>query len=175
MPAFLPPVFAGAALLALASCGSGSGEQYAPACPQLQILPDAADLTRTNGKGIGLLDQVLSAQITAVPASCKAGRKGFVDAKLQVVVNASRGPAASGRTAQIPYLVTVTRGEQILDQKMYVLDAKFPENVDRLTLTGEEVDMAFPVTPERPASAYSIYVSFRLTASELAYNRAHPR
>jgi hypothetical protein len=173
--AHLRPVFAGFALLALAGCSSGGGDQRGPECPQLQLLPDAADLTRTNGNGAGLVDQVLAAHITAVPATCSAGKQGFVDAKVQVVMDAARGPAAIGRTAQIPYLVTVTKGQQILDQKMYVIDTKFPDNVDRLTLTGEEIAMAFPVTPEQPASAYSIFVSFRLTAAELAYNRSHPR
>jgi hypothetical protein len=171
----LRQLLAGFAMLALAGCGSGSADQHGPECPQLHLLPDAADLTRSRGDTADLLEQVLSAHITAVPATCAPGKNGFVDAKLQVVMEAARGPAATGRTAQIPYLVTVTKGQQILDQKMYVIDTKFPDNVDRLTLTGEEIDMAFPVTPEQPASAYTIYVSFRLTAAELAYNRGHPR
>ena len=35
----------------------------------------------------------------------------------------------------------------------------------------EEIDLALPVSAERQASDYKIYVSFRLTAAELAYNR----
>ena len=37
--------------------------------------------------------------------------------------------------------------------------------------------MLFPVTPEKSAAAYKIWVSFQLTPDELAYNRGqhwHP-
>lgn len=174
--ASLTPALALFATLALAGCSSGgTANQYAPECPQLKMLPDASDLTRVRGNGGDLLDQVLQARILAVPASCTRGAKGVVDATLHVVMDAARGPAASGRKAELPYLVTVMKGDRILDQKAYVIDAIFPGNADRLTLTGEDVNMAFPVTAEQPASTYTIYVSFRLTADELAYNRSHPR
>ena len=70
-------------------------------------------------------------------------------------------------------LVTVAIGERILEQKLFIAQAAFPANADTTRVLGEEVNFAIPVSPENPASNYTIYVSFRLTAAELAYNRRH--
>jgi hypothetical protein len=33
--------------------------------------------------------------------------------------------------------------------------------------------LSFPITRQKSAATYTIYVSFRLTPEQLAYNRAH--
>ena len=43
--------------------------------------------------------------------------------------------------------------------------------MDRVTVSGQDVTMNFPVTPQKSAAAYKIYVGFRLTPEELAFNR----
>jgi hypothetical protein len=173
---FLPPTRARlalplAGLLALAGCGTNSDQKFAPVCPQLKLLADAADLTRTRGQGTDLTDLVLQARITGVAASCSEGSRGSVDAVMKVMIDAARGPAATTRDADLPYLVTVTAGGQPIDQKMFIARATFASNVDRTTVQGEEVTLSFPVSQSRAITDYAIYVSFRLTASELAANR----
>jgi hypothetical protein len=158
------------AVAALAGCGN-NGDKFAPACPQLQLLPDAADLNRSRGTGTDLTDMILQGHITAVPASCADGGAGKVNAKIQVMMDAVRGPAATASTMELPYLVSIMSGEQIIQQKQYTAVAAFPPNVDRVRVAGEDIDMIFPVSADKPASNYRIYVSFRLTAAELAYNR----
>jgi hypothetical protein len=162
------------AALALAGCGPSS-DKFAPACPQLRLLNDAADITRMRGQGSDLTDLVLQARITEVPANCKAGAKGIVAADVTVVMDVTRGPAATGREAELPYLVTVVLGDQVLDQKPYTAKAVFPPNVDRIRVTGETINLAIPVSQDRAAADYTIYASFRLTPAELAYNRANRR
>ena len=162
------------AALLLAGCGA-KPEQFAPACPELKLLRDAADLTRMRGQGSDLTDLVVNARVVAVPGSCSEGSKGTVKAMIQVTFEATRGPAAPSRVIELPYLVTVLRGDRIIQQKPYVLPVEFAANVDRARFTGEEIDMVFPVSPEIPASDYRIYVSFRLTADELAFNRKGKR
>ena len=154
----------------LAGCG-GSSPQFAPDCPQLSLLRDAADLTQFRSGGQDLTDMVTDAQITAVPASCTYGDHGTVRSKLHLTMQITRGPAAQGRTAAVPYFVAVTDGDQVLDEQDYQMRTTFPTNVDTVTVNGEDVTLDVPVTQQKSAAAFKIYVGFRLNQDELAYNR----
>ena len=164
------PAVGFAVLAALAGCGP-SEQKFAPLCPQLKLLADGGDLTRMRGQGTDLTDLEIQARIAAVNASCSEGKGGSVNATLQVVIDATRGPASTVRSFDLPYLVTVTANGQPIDQKLFVAPVVFPVNVDRNSVAGEELALNFPISAERPVQAYTIYVSFRLTAAELAYNR----
>ncbi len=158
--------------LLLAGCG-GSADKFPPPCPSLALLPDAADLSRFTARGQDVTDMVVNARMIAVPASCSTGETSRqVNAKIQVSMTLTRGPALAGRTVTVPYLVTVTDGNAVIDQKDYSVTTTFPPNVDSTTVADAEIPMIFPVTPQKSAAAYAIYVSFRLTPQELAYNRA---
>lgn len=168
----------GLALLAplLAACGNSSDVRVAPACPQLAIVKEAADLVRTNGRGQDITDLVLDARITAVPASCKLGPKNTVEAELRVAVELVRGPAAQGRRVNVPYFIAVTDSQdRLLDKQEYSFQGDFPVNVDRVNTAGQPVTLAIPTSAERPASSFRVYVGFALTPEEVAANRARAR
>jgi hypothetical protein len=114
---------------------------------------------------------VLDARITAVPAKCQAGDPGTVKAVLAVSADLTRGPAAKTRAGGVAYFVAVMDGDRVVDEQDYGLDVRFPPNIDRVTATGKEITLIFPVTREKSAAAYNIYVGFRLSPEELAYNR----
>jgi len=154
----------------LAGCGDGS-MKFAPACPQIALLAEGADLTRFAGQGRDVLDRVLEARLTGVDGACRAGRGGDVVATLKVQAELRRGPAAQGRRLQLPYFVAVLEGDRILDRKEFTLDASFPANVDGIRLAGEELELRFPNTAERGAARYRVVVSLQLTQEELAFNR----
>ncbi len=154
----------------LAGCGP-SPDKFAPACPALKLLPDAADIVRTSGQGTDITDLIVRGRITNVPAQCKEGRRSTVAAEIKVGFDITRGPANPERTVELPYLVTVMLGDRVLDQKAFTVAATFPPNVDQVSVTADPVDLDFPVSADLPASAYTIYVSFRLTQAELATNR----
>jgi hypothetical protein len=161
------------ALLAIALLG-GCGpkaDDFAPACPDLKLLRDGADLTRFSPQGHDVTDMLLTARIVAVPASCKNGPRGTVAATMHVGVDVVRGPALPGRSAAVPYFVSILDGDRVLQQKDYTVTANFPANVDRVQVLGDQIDLLFPVSPTKTAAAYTIYVSFRLTPEELQYNR----
>lgn len=165
--AVLAPLVA-AALLS----GCGSGElQYAPACPQLSLLADGAELTRFAGPGRDVTDRVLEARISGVEASCRGARNGAVLARIKVGADVARGPAARGRAAQVPYFVAVMDGDTVLDRREFVLNAAFPANVDALRVAGDELELRFAEAGDRGAARYRIIVSLQLTEEELAYNR----
>jgi hypothetical protein len=165
--------FAALALLAaalLAGCGDGE-LKFAPACPQISLLADGADLTRFNGPGRDVVDRVLEARLTAVDGACRAGRNNAVVTTLKVQAELRRGPAAQGRRLQIPYFVAVLDGERILDRQDFVLEANFPGNVDGMRVTGDELELRFPSTADRGAARYRVVVSLQLSQEELAFNR----
>ncbi len=156
--------------VSVAAC-SNSTEKFPPACPSLAVLRDAADLTRYAAADRDLSDLALDARITAVPAKCERGEPGKVKATLSVAVEVTRGPAATGRRADVPYFVGVTEGTRVLDEQDYTIGVTFPPNVDRIRATGSDVVLKLPVSREKSAAAYSIYVGFRLSPEELALNR----
>ena len=165
-----------AALLPLlAACASGGDEaKFAPACPQLSLLRDAAELTQFAGPAGTPHDArtlLLSARITAVPATCGSGGEGEVRARLQLQTLLQRGPAAQGDTVAVPYFIAVTEQGNVLSEHDHTLTAKFRPNVDQIRANGEQVELVVPVTSTKTAAAYHLYVGFRLTKEELAYNR----
>jgi hypothetical protein len=176
VPAFVRPAAACLAVAAalLASGCSPPSDQFAPACPQLKLLPDGADITRFTPRGQDVTDEVMAAHITAVPASCKAGKKGFVQAALHVSMTVERGHALVGQTAAVPYFVTIMKGDNVLERKSYGINVGFPVNQDQVNVDTPDIDMLFPVEPGKTAQEYTIYVSFQLTPQELEYNRRNP-
>jgi len=94
---------------------------------------------------------------------------------VNVAVELTRGPAMEGRETDVPVFVAVTDGDAILDKKVYLMHATFPPNVDRVTLTPGETDLALPVSPSKSGAAYSIFAGFQLTADQLEQNRQRRR
>jgi hypothetical protein len=165
-------IFSLAGTVPLAGCDTGSG-QFAPACPQRSLLADAADVTLFRPSGQDITDTILDGRITGLNATCSSVNRNLVRAKLSVVAQLTRGPAAQGRRTSVPYIVAVTdSADNPLDREEFAFAATFPANVDTITVTGDEITLNFPVSPDRSAAAYKILVGFNLTPAELAYNRA---
>jgi hypothetical protein len=160
-----------ASVLLLGGCDNP--DKFAPACPSLAFLRDAADLTRFAPSGQDVTDMELQARLTGVPASCQrdADDPSKVMATLHVSAEVTRGPAAKTRDADLTYFVAVTEQEQVLNEQNFALHVSFPPNTDRVSVTDDEVDLLLPVNKNKTAAVYKIYVAFRLTPEELAYNR----
>jgi hypothetical protein len=167
----LAPSLALAALLA--GCGSISREPP-PFCPKLGLLPDAVDLTRFQpGPGRDITDIQLSGRIEAVPADCRRGDNNGATSRLTVRSTFERGTASKRRDASVTYVVTVLRGDDIVEQRDFPQAFSFPPNIDQISVASAPIDLNFPV-PAQGQANYRVFVGFRLTADELAYNRAHP-
>ncbi len=176
MPAMRFPAWLGAApLLALADCGGGTQDAFAPACPGAAIVRDAADLSRYRGGQRDLIDTVLEGRITGINGNCKRDGQDAVLTTIQVGIEITRGPAAPGRRADLAYFVAVLDGERILDKQVFPLRAEFPPNADRLRLAGDDVELRLKVEENKTAAAYRIEVGFQLTPEELEANRQRAR
>ena len=134
----------------------------------------AADLTRFNGRGEDVSDMVLNARLTTVRAECSAVGSSVVRTRLLGIgMDFTRGPALVGRGVSVPMFIAVTEGDRVLNEKDFMENVAFPPNVDRITVTEDTdgTEILLRVTPEKSAAAYTLFVGFRMTAAELAYNR----
>ncbi|MCQ4161813.1 hypothetical protein NON00_18020 [Roseomonas sp. GC11] len=166
----------GAALL-LAGCGSGDRgnpllDGKAP-CPAISILADGADLTRFRpGGGRDLTAMEFNASISGYKASCDfAPRNAGLDVTLKPSFLVERGPAATGRAAEMTYMVAVAQdGNPVAPPSLFGLKVEFPANVSR-SAGEDEVTIRLPGTPAQ-AARRQIWISFQLSPEELALNRA---
>ena len=154
----------------LAGCSSDPNT-FAPPCPRPSILRDANDLFRFRGAGRDITDTVLEGRITNISGSCKRDGRDAVAATVNVGIELTRGPAATSRVADIAYFVAVSEGDRVLDKQVYNLRAEFPENTDRVRLSGDSVDLRLPVSDTKTAASYQVTVGFQLTPAELQVNR----
>jgi hypothetical protein len=168
----LLPLFA----TALAACSETPEDaKFAPACPALSLLKDADNVTRFSGSGHDVTQMLMAARITAVPAKCMREDATHVRAVLSVAADVMRGPAAGRDAFNVRYFVAVTEGDRVLQEQDFAMPARFRPNVDQIKTSGEEIELLLPVTKTKSAAAYHIYIGFRLTPEELAYNRAQQR
>ena len=158
------------AVASLTACGPDL-PRFAPACPQVAILSDGADLTAFRAQGADLTDMVVDGRITGVSGKCALDDLTHLRTTISVNMDVARGPAARTRQADVTYFVSVSRGDAILDKRDYTLAVDFPRNSDRLRLTGDQVDLVLPVDDKLTGAAYSVLVGFQLTPDQLAFNR----
>ncbi|MHB0706493.1 hypothetical protein ACX4MT_06105 [Roseomonas mucosa] len=164
--------------LALAGCGSTDSKNplanaMAP-CPAVSLLGEAADLTRYRGLGRDIPSMVLDARLTGYQAKCDyaPGHKGL-DVTLRLAMAAERGPAATTRTASLPYFVAVTTADEgrILAKANYTAAVEFPANVNRVQTSGEEISIRIPAATPGEAAQRQVLLGFQLSPEELALNR----
>jgi hypothetical protein len=166
---------AGLALLALAGCADVNAprDAFAPPCPQRAILAEAGDLARYTPGGKDLTDLVLQARVTSMNGVCTKGPKPTLTrVSIIVGINASRGPAARSREADISYFVAVLRGDDILNKEVIPVHIAFPSNASAVAIQGDEVTIDLPTPKGVTAADYRVLVGLQLSPEELAHNRA---
>jgi hypothetical protein len=153
-------------------------EERAPQCPTAMLRPDASSLTRYDGRGTDLANLVLSGRLTNIKGACK-GLLGHheLTAHAHAEMELTRGPAATGRDVDVPYIVAVVKDGQVLEERDKVQHVTFPPNVDTVQVTGEDINFSFPTRRGLGGEKYTIYILFRLSPEELAANRRalHPQ
>lgn len=154
----------------LAGCGAGRG--FAPACPRVGILGDAADLRRYRDDSRDLTDLRINGRVTGIAGKCSAGEGATLHTELSVAFSVARGPAAASRSADLTYFVAVVRQGDILDKQDLPLHVNFPANTDQVHVTGAPVTLTLPTPKGVSGAAYQVLVGFQLSPAELAENRA---
>ncbi|MDA0787522.1 MAG: hypothetical protein O3B37_14655 [Proteobacteria bacterium] len=166
--------WAALALFVLAACQQGPAAP-APPCPNIVVVQDASEITQfLPGPGRDLTDVTLEAQIADFRGFCdtdiKDDRSGTVDVELQLLMVATRGPAAVSRDATISYFVAIAdKDENILAREEFETSIRFEGNRNRVSF-GEELTQKIPLQPGQLGDAFSVFVGFVLTDDDLKYN-----
>lgn len=162
------------AAMGVSGCQPGRIEDLLVSCPTLTLPADLADLTRYRaGSAPDLSTVVLDARVSAVDANCRRGRRDqSVDATISMRFQLDRGPAAPGRSVQIPWFIALLDADNnVLNRQTFVLPAQFGANTTRAAVSSQPVEISFPVGQTRRAQDYRIMVGFLLSEEELALNR----
>ena len=172
----IPGTAALSLLASLAACGGGSlSDAFPPACPRAAILSDAGSIIRYRPQappgGQDLTDMTLEGRIIGVSGKCERESRTKLGVTISARMRLARGPAAQGRTVEVPYFVAVTEGQRILDKQVATVRADFPRNADQVRLSTDETHLTLPISREKSGSAYDVLVGFQLTPEELARNR----
>ncbi|MFT5181762.1 MAG: hypothetical protein ACI8S3_001647 [Alphaproteobacteria bacterium] len=171
-------VFSVLALFALGACSSLVTETaVAPPCPHIVIVKDTAELTTFRpGPGRDLTDVVLDARINRFEGECEtdleSDRSGKVNVDLQLIFEATRGPANETRTGDFSYYVAIAdRNGAILAKKVFATQFVFEGNRNRLGGL-EELTQEIPLRAGQLGEDFDIFVGFQLNAEQLDYNHA---
>jgi hypothetical protein len=167
-----------AAPLVLSGCDSLSRlkGKTPPPCPPVYIMSDAAKITKYRpGSGRDLTDVEMEGEVVAFKGDCVYDAKGG-EVSLQLGFELRRGPAATSRTLDVSYFVAVPKFYPAPEAKgVFTFPVTFPDTVDRIRVTDDEVSMRLPVRTKELIDNYEIYIGFQLTPEEIENNRRTKR
>ena len=164
------------ATFSLAACSTLIGEaEVPPECPQIVIVKDTSQLTVFQpGPGRDLTDVLLDARIDRFGGECETDlepdNSGTVNVDLQLVFEATRGPANKTRAANFSYYVAIgDRSGAILAKKVFDVGFEFEGNRNRVGGI-EELTQEIPLRTGELGEDFEIFIGFQLSPEQLDYN-----
>ncbi|WP_137178848.1 hypothetical protein [Roseomonas sp. AR75] len=167
---------AAGAVLSLAGCGGGTSSTSQAPCPRIAILADGADLTQFRpGAPRDLTSMVLDARIIGFDARCDfAGRdRRAVEVRVTPRFEAERGPAAQGRSVELPWFVVLSDPADSVNlaRVTSATQVSFPANVARAVAAARPAAIMVQPAEGTQVRDYLVRIAFQLTPDDLAYNR----
>jgi hypothetical protein len=170
--------------LALAVTGCAFFDTTPPPgpCPRTAILADASSLVRfRDGPGRDLIDVSYVGRLASVTAECKYNldkktKTGTMTVTATVAMGVERGPANRDRRADFEYFVTLADAQrQPLEKSVFKVTARFPDNITRLVLTDDPIELKIPLKAGQTGRDFIVFVGYQLTEADLEYNRDRRR
>ena len=160
-------------LLVLAACQLVS-KGPPPPCPAIVIVQDAAEVTQfLPGLGRDLTDVTLEVEVADFRGFCETdiGNDGAVEVELEILMVATRGPAAKSRESGVRYFVAIAdQEENVLARAEFETAITFESNRNRIEFT-EELAQRIPLRSGKLGDDFSVFVGFVLTEEDLEFNR----
>ena len=142
-------------------------------CPQVAVLQQAQPLTLFAPNRTDVGGQISTAQITGLNGACVVNTKtNTMTVSLSPALLADNGPANQGAPLTLPWFVSISRGDQIIDKHVYATTLTFDGNVTQTAMAGRTVKVDLPDSPD--SAGIDILVGFQETPDQLAYAAAHP-
>jgi hypothetical protein len=163
-------LFAAAAAAALAGCGLFQKAETR-ACPDAVILADAKRITQFRpGPGRDLTDIEFEGEIARISGACAYGKRDLTVTLVADLV-ATRGPAARGEQATLPFFVAIAdEARNVVAKQVFESAIPVPRGQRRAGVR-EEIEQVIPLSPDEPAPYYEIVVGFQLSPEQLEQNR----
>jgi hypothetical protein len=159
-----------ASLFAFAACSTPAPPNTN--CPNVAVLEQASTLTAFLPGRQDVAAQITQAQVTGVAGSCTLEKKTHVlRLTFQAGFSATNGPANSSQILVLPYIVSISQGDNIIAKSNYSIALSFDGNASTASATSKPLTIKFPDTPDTAKT--DVLVGFQLTPDELAYNAAH--
>jgi len=162
----------GLVTLVLVSCGT----QKTAVCPRVAILNHASSVTKFAPTGpMSPNNAAYSVEMTDIKMDCKygGGNLSELEANVEVLVTARKGPKWQGGRGNAVYFVVVTdRSGTVLAKRTFPI--RF-ELGNKASLDFREASWMFVDLAQGKrtgGAAFEIWTGFQLTNDELRYNRA---
>lgn len=157
--------------LLLYACGGGERVSQR-ICPRVQLLEYADRLTEfAKGSGRDLTDVVLSGRLVDFDGECNV-EDDTVELDLTVEFVLERGPANRSREGRFAYFVAIPEFHPAArGKRVFPVEMKFESGVNRV-LYRDEIAIEIPVTGERRAPDFNIFMGFQLDRDQLRFNRS---
>jgi len=176
-PTKRPRTLAGATalgvLLSLSACDPADQSLFAPACPQVSIVGEAADSYRYDGRSLDVGSLVSHASMTGLTGNCVGAEKHAIRTRVSVSMNVTRGAAARSSDIDLPYFIAVVHNGTIIDKKIFTATAQFDANVSTTTLQTPVASIDVPGGRDNDGQSYTLEVGFQLDRAQLDYNHTH--
>ena len=159
------------AVVLLSSCGLVAPDSPPPACPEVVILADAAEMNRFVGQGRDLTDLSFKASVNNFVLDCLWREEtAQLESRLTIRFEAEQGPANTESKGKLEYFVAVVRPKgQILNRESF--DLVFPFQGTQ-TVVVDNVFPNFPLRAGETGADFVIYLGLVLSEAELSYNRS---
>ncbi len=158
-----------AALSVLAACSVFEGSSVA--CPAIDALDDARQLTRFKSGGSDLTDIEFEAQVGNLAAECRFDddtRVGAID--LDILFRARRGPASPATEHDFGYFVAVVDpAGDVAVRKAFSMQVPFEDDGTEISRE-ESLRLDIPTGENSSLASYRVYVGMELTKEQFERN-----
>jgi len=164
----LPALFC---LAALAACALPP--PLVTNCPNVAVLEQGSTVTEFLPGRQDVAAEIVQARITGVAGSCALEKKkNLLRVTFQAGFAATNGPANTGQTLVLPYLISISQDDAISHVTERSIALSFQGNATTASATSQPQNIELPNTAE--SASIDVLVSFHLTPEQLAYNATHP-
>jgi len=159
-------------LATLTGCGHlpfTKTDESAAACPAAVVLKPLAQSAVFTGPGMGMrpTDVMYYGILSEIDAKC-ATNGDTLQASLDVILAAERGPATKGDSVDFTYFIAVVGpGDQLLGKKSYGVRIGVPQNSRRAGVT-DHIEAAIPLAGQAPG-ALRIVAGFQQTPQDVDF------
>lgn len=158
--------------LVLVSCGTPKTK----VCPRVAILNHASSVTKFAPTGpMSPANAAYTVEMTDIKMECKygGGNLNELEANVEVLVTARRGPKWQGGQGSAVYFVVVTdRSGTVLAKRTFPIRFELGNKATIDFREGSWMYVDLAQGTRTGGAAYEIWTGFQLTNDELRYNRA---